>query len=153
MDPYLYELYLQNRSIGDPGYSFCVAAYSILVFLAISANVLVLSAIWKSRDLRKSARNVLIGVLAVSDLFLAGTMPLTGMYWLYGKIKILLEKCKLLFIGKIFNLKWQPALLVLTNLTVQQGHIVVFYRLLIISPFCEIAAFVNTKRPKLCRLE
>ena len=80
VDQYLYELYKYNRSIGDPRYTFCVAAYSILVFLAVSGNVLVLSAIWNSRDLRKSARNVLIGLLAFSDLFLAGTMPLTGMY-------------------------------------------------------------------------
>ena len=42
---YLYELYLKNRSIGQPWYSICVVLYSILVIIAALGKLMYLSKI------------------------------------------------------------------------------------------------------------
>ena len=52
-------------------------------------NILVLVALFRSRDLKKSARYILIGLLAFSDLLLSFTMPFTAIdvltkYWPFG---------------------------------------------------------------------
>ena len=39
---YLYELYLKNRSIGQPWYSICVVLYSILVIIAALGKLMYL---------------------------------------------------------------------------------------------------------------
>jgi len=90
VDPHLKNLYEQNRTLSQPWYSLCIAFYAILVVIAVSGNSLVLIAMVRSRELRKSARNILIGILATSDLLLSCTMPLTAIdaltkYWPFGK--------------------------------------------------------------------
>ena len=83
-------LYEQNRNIHQPWYGICIFFYSILVVIAILGNSLVLIALGRSKELKKSARNILIGLLASSDLLLSCTMPLTAIdvltkYWPFGK--------------------------------------------------------------------
>ena len=83
-------LYKQNRNIHQPWYAICIFFYSILVVIAILGNSLVLIALGRSKELKKSARNILIGLLASSDLLLSCTMPLTAIdvltkYWPFGK--------------------------------------------------------------------
>jgi hypothetical protein len=90
VDTHLKNLYEQNRTLSQPWYSVCILAYAILVVFAVSGNCLVLVALARSRELRKSARNILIGLLATSDLLLSCTMPLTAIdvltrYWPFGK--------------------------------------------------------------------
>ena len=90
VDSHLKELYEKNRTLSQPWYSVCILAYAILVVFAVSGNCLVLVALARSRELRKSARNILIGLLATSDLLLSCTMPLTAIdaltrYWPFGK--------------------------------------------------------------------
>lgn len=90
VDSHLKKLYEQNRTLSQPWYSVCILAYAILVVFAVSGNCLVLVALARSRELRKSARNILIGLLATSDLLLSCTMPLTAIdvltrYWPFGK--------------------------------------------------------------------
>ena len=90
VDSHLKKLYEQNRTLTQPWYSVCILAYAILVVFAVSGNCLVLVALARSRELRKSARNILIGLLATSDLLLSCTMPLTAIdgltrYWPFGK--------------------------------------------------------------------
>ena len=90
VDTHLKNLYEQNRTLSQPWYSVCILAYAILVVFAVSGNCLVLVALARSRELRKSARNILIGLLATSDLLLSCTMPLTAIdvltrYWPFGE--------------------------------------------------------------------
>ena len=80
----------ENRNIHQPWYGICIFFYSILVVIAILGNSLVLIALGRSKELKKSARNILIGLLASSDLLLSCTMPLTAIdvltkYWPFGK--------------------------------------------------------------------
>ena len=68
----------------------CIKIIHFFLFLAVLGNSLVLIAMARSRELRKSARNILIGLLATSDLLLSCTMPLTAIdaltkYWPFGK--------------------------------------------------------------------
>ena len=86
VDKHLQDLFELNRTLSQPWYSVCILAYAILVVFAVSGNCLVLVALARSRELRKSARNILIGLLATSDLLLSCTMPLTAIdvltrYW------------------------------------------------------------------------
>jgi neuropeptide Y receptor len=90
INEHLYSLYKQNRSLSQPWLTICILCYSILVNVAAMGNILVLVAMARSRELRKYARNVLIGLLATSDLLLSFTMPLTAIdaltkYWPFGK--------------------------------------------------------------------
>ena len=90
VDTHLRNQYEQNRMLRQPWYSVCIAFYAIMVVIAISGNSLVLIAMARSRELRKSARNILIALLATSDLLLSCTMPLTAIdaltkYWPFGK--------------------------------------------------------------------
>ena len=90
VDEYLKSLYEQNRNLPQPWYSICILSYTILVCIAVMGNSLVLIALGRSRELRKSSRNILIGLLATSDLLLSLTMPLTAIdaltkYWPFGK--------------------------------------------------------------------
>ena len=89
VDDRLKRLYQQNRNIHQPWYGICIFFYTILVLIAILGNSLVLIALGRSKELKKSARNILIGLLASSDLLLSCTMPLTAMdaltkYWPFG---------------------------------------------------------------------
>lgn len=90
IDEYLKNQYLQNRNLPQPWYTLCILSYTILVAFAVAGNSLVLIAMARSKELRKSARNILIGLLATSDLLLSCTMPLTAIdaltkYWPFGK--------------------------------------------------------------------
>lgn len=86
VDEVLLSLYRLNRSVRQPWYTCCVILYSLLIGMAFAGNSLVLYVVIRSRELRKSARHVLIGTLAASDLLLCVTMPLTAIdaltkYW------------------------------------------------------------------------
>ncbi len=90
VNEYLRALYEQNRNLPQPWYSLCITFYAILVAIAVLGNSLVLVSMARSKELRKSARNILIGLLATSDLLLSCTMPLTAIdaltkYWPFGK--------------------------------------------------------------------
>ena len=67
-----------------------ICLYTIVVLVATIGNTLVVASLFKSKKLRTSARNILIGLLASSDLLLCMTMPFTAIdgltkYWPFGK--------------------------------------------------------------------
>ena len=93
VDENLRLLYEQNRNLPQPWYALCITFYAILVAIAVLGNSLVLIALIRSKELRKSSRNILIGLLATSDLLLSCTMPLTAIdaltkYWPFGKATV-----------------------------------------------------------------
>lgn len=99
IDPRVYNQFSRNRKVDDPFAFFAlIAAYSLLIIVGATGNSLVVCAVVRKPAMR-TARNMFIVNLAVSDLLLCLiTMPLTLMeiltkYWPLGRQAFI---CKML---------------------------------------------------------
>ena len=65
-----------NRVLHDPAFSSIIAAYTIMLTVAICGNTIVIIAVVRSKEMR-TARNIFIFNLALSDLLMATSIPFT----------------------------------------------------------------------------
>ena len=65
-----------NRVLNDPAYTTIIVAYTIMVTVAVCGNSTVMLAVMKSKEMR-TARNIFIFNLALSDLLMATSIPFT----------------------------------------------------------------------------
>ncbi|XP_049862343.1 neuropeptide F receptor-like [Schistocerca gregaria] len=91
VNPHIFDQYSRNRKLDDSAAFYgLIAAYSLLILIGAAGNSLVVCAVARKPAMR-TARNMFIVNLAVSDLLLCLiTMPLTLMeiltkYWPLGK--------------------------------------------------------------------
>ena len=67
-----------NRVLNDPAFSAIIVAYTIMLTVAICGNTTVMLAVVRNKEMR-TARNIFIFNLALSDLLMATSIPFTVM--------------------------------------------------------------------------
>ncbi|XP_065351512.1 neuropeptide F receptor [Cloeon dipterum] len=127
IDPELVEMYKRNRSIdSDVIFGVLVFAYSTLILLGSCGNGLVVVAVVRKPAMR-TARNLFIVNLAVSDLLLClVTMPLTLMevltiYWPLGTHQL---PCKML--GALQATSIFVSTISITAIALDRYHVIVY---------------------------
>ena len=65
-----------NKVMGEPFYTLLIVAYTVLVTVAVCGNSAVILVVLKRREMR-TARNIFIFNLALSDLLMATSIPFT----------------------------------------------------------------------------
>ena len=73
------ELFKSNSKVlSDPAYTAIIITYTMLVTIAVCGNSSVMMAVLRRKEMR-TARNIFIFNLALSDLFMAISIPFTVM--------------------------------------------------------------------------
>ena len=65
-----------NRVLGDPAFTAIIVTYTIMVTVAVCGNGTVMLAVLRSKEMR-TARNIFIFNLALSDFLMATSIPFT----------------------------------------------------------------------------
>ena len=65
-----------NKVMGEPFYTLLIVAYTVLVTVAVCGNSAVILVVLKRKEMR-TARNIFIFNLALSDLLMATSIPFT----------------------------------------------------------------------------
>ena len=67
-----------NKVLGEPFYTLVIIAYTVLVTVAVCGNSAVMLVVLRRKEMR-TARNIFIFNLAMSDLLTATSIPFTVM--------------------------------------------------------------------------
>ena len=67
-----------NRVLSEPAYTTIIVVYTVLVTVAVCGNSAVMFAVMRRKEMR-TARNIFIFNLALSDLLMATSIPFTVM--------------------------------------------------------------------------
>ena len=67
-----------NRVLSDPAYTTIIVVYTLMVTVAVCGNSAVMLAVVRRKEMR-TARNIFIFNLAMSDLLMATSIPFTVM--------------------------------------------------------------------------